>query len=92
MVEGQIAIENYRTGNTEHHWDLKKIQSAHKVLTTYSYKKGEVNKGYANRTLYVNLDTGVIQEKPVTDEIIAVAIKNPGQLRRSHTSKLPSLR
>jgi aldehyde:ferredoxin oxidoreductase len=69
MVEGQIAIEEYRTGNTEHHWDLKKIQSAHKVLTTYSYKKGEVNKGYANRTLYVNLSTGRIQEKPVTDEM-----------------------
>jgi aldehyde:ferredoxin oxidoreductase len=69
MVEGQIAIEEYRTGNTEYHWDLKKIQSAHKVLATYSYKKGEVNKGYANRTLYVNLSTGVIQEKPVTDDM-----------------------
>src|SRR5512136_246015 len=69
MVEGQIAIEEYRTGNTEHRWNLKKIQSAHNVLTTYSYKKGEVIKGYANRTLYVNLETGVIQEKPVTDEM-----------------------
>ena len=69
MVEGQIAIEEYKTGNTEHHWDLKKIKSAHKVLATYTYKKGEVNKGYANRTLYVNLSTGVIQEKPVTEEM-----------------------
>ena len=69
MIKGQIAIEEYTTGNTEHQWNLKKIQSAHKVLTTYSYKKGEVNKGYANRTLYINLNTGVIQEKPVTDEM-----------------------
>jgi aldehyde:ferredoxin oxidoreductase len=69
MVEGQIPIEEYKTGNTEHSWDLKKIKSAHKVLTTYSFKKGHVNKGYANRTLYVNLSTGVIQEKPVTDEM-----------------------
>jgi aldehyde:ferredoxin oxidoreductase len=69
MVEGQIAIEEYKTGNTEHHWDLKKIKSAHKMLASYSYKKGEVNKGYANRTLYMNLSTGVIQEKPVTDEM-----------------------
>jgi len=68
-MNGQIAIEEYRTGNTQHQWDLKKIRSAHKVLTTYSYKKGEVNKGYANRTLYVNLSTGVIQEKPVTEEM-----------------------
>jgi aldehyde:ferredoxin oxidoreductase len=69
MVEGQITIEEYKTGNTEHHWDLKKIKSAHKMLATYSYKKGEVNKGYANRTLYVNLSMGVIQEKLVTDEM-----------------------
>jgi len=69
MVEGQIAIEEYRTGNTEHQWDLKKIRSAHKVLATYSYKKGEIKKGYANRTLYINLSTGMIKEKPVTDEM-----------------------
>jgi aldehyde:ferredoxin oxidoreductase len=69
MVEGQITIEEYRTGNTEHSWDLKKIKTAHKVLATYSYKKGEVNKGYANRTLYVNLTTGMIKEKPVIDEM-----------------------
>ena len=69
MVEGQIALEEYKSGNTEHHWDLKKIKSAHKVLATYTYKKGEVNKGYANRTLYINLSTGVIQEKPITDEM-----------------------
>jgi aldehyde:ferredoxin oxidoreductase len=69
MVEGQIAIEEYKTGNTEHTWDLKKIASAHKVLATYSYKKGQVTKGYANRTLYVNLSTGKITEKPVTEEM-----------------------
>ena len=69
MIKGQIAIEEYTTGNTEHQWNLKKIQSVHKVLTTYSYKKGEVNKGYTNRTLYINLNTGMIQEKPVTDEM-----------------------
>ena len=69
MVEGQIAIEQYKTGNTEHTWDLKKIRSAHKVLATFTYKKGQVTKGYADRTLYVNLDSGKITEKPVTDEM-----------------------
>ncbi len=69
MVEGQIAIEEYKTGNTEHTWDLKKILSSHKVLETYSYKKGQVIKGYANRTLYVNVSTGAITEKPVTNEM-----------------------
>lgn len=69
MVEGQIAIEEYNTGNTKHSWDLKKIRSAHKVLATYSYKKGQVTKGYANRTLYVNVGTATITEKPVTNEM-----------------------
>ncbi len=69
MVEGQIAIEEYTTGNTKHTWDLKKIFSAHKILTKYSYKKGQVTKGYANRTLYVNLSSSEIAEKPVTDEM-----------------------
>jgi aldehyde:ferredoxin oxidoreductase len=69
MVKGQIAIEEYKTGNTEHTWDVKKIRSAHTVLATYSYKKGQVDKGYANRTLYVNVGTGKIAEKPVTEEM-----------------------
>ncbi len=69
MVEGQIAIEEYKTGNTGHTWDLKKIFSAHQVLTKYSYKIGQLAKGYANRTLYVNLSTGQIAEKPVTEEM-----------------------
>ena len=68
-MNGQTVIEEYRTGNTEHHWNLNKIQSAHKMLATYSYKKGEVHKGYANRTLYVNLSSGIIREKPVTDDM-----------------------
>ncbi len=69
MVEGQITIEEYKTGNTEHIWDLKKIFSAHTILTKYSYKTGQVIKGYANRTLYVNLSTGQIAEKPVTEDM-----------------------
>jgi len=69
MVEGQIAINDYKTGNTEHSWDLKKITAAHKVLSKYSYKKGQVTRGYANRTLYVNLSTEQIAEKPVTEDM-----------------------
>jgi aldehyde:ferredoxin oxidoreductase len=69
MVEGQIPIEEYETGNTKHTWDLKKIRFAHRILAEYNYKKGEVYRGYANRTLYVNLSTNTIKEKPVTDEM-----------------------
>jgi aldehyde:ferredoxin oxidoreductase len=69
MVEGQIAVEQYTTGNTERTWDLKKIKAAHQVLKTYSYKKGQVTRGYANRTLSVNLSSGTITEKPIPEEM-----------------------
>jgi len=69
MVEGQIPVEEYDTGNTKHKWDLKKIKQAHRVVSEYSYKKGKVEKGYANRTLYINLRTKEIKEKKVTEKM-----------------------
>ena len=69
MVEGQIPIEDYETGNTKHTWDTKKIMAAHKIIAEYKFKKGEIKRGYANRTLYINLSTGTIKEKPVTEEM-----------------------
>ena len=63
MVEGQIPIEKYETGNTKHKWDLKKIQKAHHNVALYKYKKGTVERGFANRTLYINLSNGEIKEK-----------------------------
>jgi len=69
MTEGQIAVEEYKTGNTKHKWDLKKIKSAHRVVAEYSYKKGKIERGFANRTLYVNLSTGQIKEKKVTEDM-----------------------
>ena len=69
MVEGQIPIENYDTGNTKHKWDLKKIKFAHRVLFDYDYKKGEIEKGYANQTLYINLSKNEIKEKKVSEDM-----------------------
>jgi aldehyde:ferredoxin oxidoreductase len=69
MLEGQIKVSEYQSGNTTHKWDLKKLKSKHKTLHEYIYKKGEINKGYANRTLYINLSTGEIKEKKVNDEM-----------------------
>jgi aldehyde:ferredoxin oxidoreductase len=69
MTDGQIPIQDYQTGNTPHTWDLKKLQTAHKKIGEYTYKKGEIQRGYANRTLYVNLSTKKISEKPVTDDM-----------------------
>ena len=67
MVEGQIPIEDYETGNTKHTWDTKKIRAAHKIITEYKFKKGEIKRGYANMTIYVNISECIIKEKPVTD-------------------------
>jgi len=69
MVEGQIPIQEYQTGNTKQCWDLEKLRSAHKKLSEHSYIKGNVEKGYANRTLYVNLTTGEIKEKNVSEDM-----------------------
>ena len=65
MVEGQIPIEEYETGNTKHKWDLKKLRLAHRVVYEYDYKKGEIQKGFTNRTLCINLSSGEIKEKKV---------------------------
>ena len=52
MVEGQIPVESYETGNTKHKWDLKRIKKAHHVVVEHLYKKGEIKRGFANRTLH----------------------------------------
>ena len=48
---------------------LEQMKQAHKVLSEYTYKKRPVQHGYANRTLSINLSTGKITEKPVTQEM-----------------------
>lgn len=69
MIKGQIPVEGYRTGNTKHKWDLDRIKKAHRIIYKYNYKKGKVDRGFANRTLYINLSTGEIKEKKVTEEM-----------------------
>lgn len=69
MAEGQFSIEEYQTDNTKHRWDLKKIKFAHRVLFDYKYKKSQLKRGFANRTLYVNLSKKEITEKNVTEEM-----------------------
>jgi aldehyde:ferredoxin oxidoreductase len=61
--------EGFETGNTKHIWDLAKMKKGHKVLAEFKYEKRPVVRGYAGRTLYVNLSTNEIKEKPVTEEM-----------------------
>jgi aldehyde:ferredoxin oxidoreductase len=69
MVEGQIPFQEYDTGNTKHHWDIKKLRAKHRLITSQHYKKESVQHGYANRTLYINLSTNEIKQKKVTDQM-----------------------
>ncbi|MFX1283830.1 MAG: aldehyde ferredoxin oxidoreductase family protein [Promethearchaeota archaeon] len=39
------------------------------ILTEFSYELKAIEKGYANKTLYINLTTNEIKIKPVTDEM-----------------------
>ena len=47
--------------------NLKNIRSAHKTLAEYSYREGEVVKGFANRILFIDVSKNVIIEKKVTE-------------------------
>ncbi|HEY62092.1 MAG TPA: hypothetical protein G4N95_05515, partial [Anaerolineae bacterium] len=48
---------------------IEAIKAAHKKLAEYHYELKPVVRGYANRTLYVNLSSHEITEKPVTQQM-----------------------
>ena len=46
--------------------DIKSIKEGHKLLAEYKYDLGELERGYANKTLYVNISDNKIMSKPVS--------------------------
>jgi aldehyde:ferredoxin oxidoreductase len=48
---------------------IEKVKAAHKMLSQYRYQLKPVERGYANRTLYIDLSENRIREKPVTQEM-----------------------
>ena len=46
--------------------NIETLKSAHKLQCEYKYELGRIDKGYTNRTLYVNLSDKEVKEKPVT--------------------------
>lgn len=50
-------------------FDVNKLKEKHKMLKEFSFEKREVEKGYAGRTLYVNIGNNEIKEKTVTEEM-----------------------
>lgn len=49
--------------------DVEKLRSAHKLLAEFRYDLRPVVKGYANRTLYINIGENRIQSKPVDEKM-----------------------
>ena len=48
---------------------IEKMKKAHRCLAEYTYDLKPVFRGYANRTLSINLSTQEITEKPVTQQM-----------------------
>ncbi len=45
------------------------MRDKHTLLKEYTYTRGEIDRGYNNRTLYVNLSENSVSEKPVSEEM-----------------------
>ncbi|MEW6622487.1 MAG: aldehyde ferredoxin oxidoreductase C-terminal domain-containing protein [Bacillota bacterium] len=48
-------------------YSIEALKSAHKLISDMEYEVGHVNRGYTDRTLYINLTESKIAGKPVTD-------------------------
>ena len=53
------------------HSDKDTLLAGHRQLAEFSYEKRPVIKGYNNRTLYINVGTCRIAEKPVSEDMKA---------------------
>ncbi|MFT9496122.1 aldehyde ferredoxin oxidoreductase family protein [Anaerosolibacter sp.] len=47
--------------------NAKEVLKGHKSLAEFRYELGQVEKGYTNRSLYINLSDNKVESKPVTD-------------------------
>ncbi len=50
-------------------YDIEKMRARHKILKEFRYQLKPVVRGYNNRTLYINVGTLEIKEKPVSEEM-----------------------
>lgn len=48
---------------------ISEMKAAHELLVEYHYKQHPIERGYANRTLHIDLGTNEISEKPVTQQM-----------------------
>jgi aldehyde:ferredoxin oxidoreductase len=48
---------------------FEEFKEKHKLITSYKYTWAPIERGYNNRTLYVNVGSHLIKEKPVSQEM-----------------------
>ncbi len=48
---------------------VQELKAQHKLLKEYAYQPGEIDRGYNNRTLFINLSDNTVAEKPVSEEM-----------------------
>jgi len=60
---------NRLTSRKKQNMSLENFQNTHKLLYSYKYTWAPIEKGYNNRTLYVNVGSGEIKEKPVSAQM-----------------------
>jgi aldehyde:ferredoxin oxidoreductase len=58
--------------------DVQTMRQAHKVLATFDYEPGSIDRGYTGRTLYVNVSDNAISAKPVTQQMKDIFIGGRG--------------
>ena len=49
--------------------NVNDLKNAHKILKEFHFKWHPIDKGYNNRTLYINLSENAIAEKPVSQQM-----------------------
>lgn len=66
------------TIRTEYHKNIDELKKAHVLLKEWSFTPSLPFRGYTNRTLFINLDTLEIVEKPVTQQMKDIFIGGRG--------------
>ena len=57
---------------------IHELKTAHYVTSEYLYTVPRVHRGYAGQTLYVNLSTGHIEARPVTQQMKDIFVGRQG--------------
>jgi aldehyde:ferredoxin oxidoreductase len=60
-------MECKKTGNIS----VEELKKTHKLLQSSSFEAKKINKGYADRSLYVNLSTNEVKVKPISEDMKA---------------------